>query len=83
MNDDGSLNENCGEKFNGMKRFTARKVVIEELTKLGLYVETKDNPMQVPRCAKSRDVIEPIMKPQWWVSQKSMADAAIEVGTLL
>jgi len=83
MNDDGSLNENCGEKFNGMKRFTARKVVIEELTKLGLYVETKDNPMLVPRCAKSRDVIEPIMKPQWWVSQKSMADAAIEVGTLL
>ncbi|KAF8539524.1 tRNA synthetases class I-domain-containing protein [Trichophaea hybrida] len=78
MNDDGTLNESCGEKFNGMKRFTARKVVIEELTKLGLYVETKDNPMQVPRCAKSKDVIEPIMKPQWWVSQKSMADAAIE-----
>ena len=29
--------------------------------------------MQVPRCAKSKDVIEPVMKPQWWVSQKAMA----------
>jgi len=78
LNDDGTLNETCGEKFNGMPRFTARKVVIEELTKLGLYVETKDNPMQVPRCAKSKDVIEPVMKPQWWVSQKAMADAAMD-----
>lgn len=77
MNDDGTLNGECG-KFAGMPRFTARKVVVEELTKLGLYVETKDNPMQVPRCSKSKDVIEPIMKPQWWVSQKSMADAALE-----
>jgi valyl-tRNA synthetase len=78
LNDDGTLNEACGEKFNGMPRFTARKVVIEELTKLGLYVETKDNPMQVPRCAKSKDVIEPVMKPQWWVSQKAMADVAMD-----
>lgn len=77
MNDDGTLNETCGPKFDGMKRFTARKVVIEELTKLGLYVETKDNPMQVPRCSKSKDVIEPIMKPQWWVKQKVMAEKAM------
>jgi valyl-tRNA synthetase len=78
INDDGTLNESCGERFNGMKRFTARKVVIEELRKLGLYVETKENPMVVPRCAKSKDVIEPVLKPQWWVSQKAMAGAAME-----
>lgn len=34
-----------------MKRFHARKAVIEELTKLGLYVETKDNAMKVPICS--------------------------------
>ncbi|KAL7268442.1 valine--tRNA ligase [Rhizina undulata] len=77
LNDNGTLNENAGEKFKGMKRFTARKVVVEELDKLGLYVETKDNPMSVPLCSKSKDIIEPKMKPQWWVKQSAMADAAM------
>lgn len=78
LNDNGTLNENVGESFRGMKRFTARKVVVEELVKLGLYVETKENPMSVPLCSKSKDVIEPTMKPQWWVRQKALADAAMD-----
>lgn len=78
LSDNGTLNENVGEFFNGMKRFTARKVVVEELVKLGLYVETKDNPMSVPLCSKSKDVIEPTMKPQWWVRQKALAAAAMD-----
>ncbi|KAK9458393.1 tRNA synthetases class I-domain-containing protein [Dipodascopsis uninucleata] len=76
LNDDGTLNENCGE-WAGMKRFDARKLVTEKLTELGLFVEKKDNEMTVPLCEKSKDVIEPIMKPQWWVRQKPMADAVI------
>lgn len=66
LNDDGTLNENAGEQFKvtlpvgcgnvltltqGMRRFHARKAVIEELKKLGLYVETKDNAMKVPLCS--------------------------------
>lgn len=34
-----------------MKRFHARVAVVEELKKLGDYIETKDNPMNVPVCA--------------------------------
>jgi len=34
----------------GMKRFHARREVIKKLTELGLYIETKDNPMQIPIC---------------------------------
>jgi valyl-tRNA synthetase len=33
-----------------MKRFHARREVIKKLTELGLFVETKDNPMQIPIC---------------------------------
>ncbi|KAK9353638.1 tRNA synthetases class I-domain-containing protein [Lipomyces doorenjongii] len=76
MNDDGTLNESCG-KYAGLKRFDARKLVIEELNELGLFIESKDNEMTVPLCAKSNDVIEPVMKPQWWVRQKAMGDAAL------
>ena len=35
--------------------------------------------MKVPLCEKSKDVIEPIMKPQWWVRMKELAEPAIKV----
>ncbi len=35
--------------------------------------------MKVPLCEKSKDVIEPIMKPQWWMRMKDLASEAIKV----
>ncbi|KAG9533263.1 valyl-tRNA synthetase-like protein, partial [Aureobasidium melanogenum] len=52
---------------------------VEELTKLGLFVKKEDNPMKVPLCSKSKDVIEPLMKPQWWMKMRELADASIDV----
>ncbi|KAK9382468.1 tRNA synthetases class I-domain-containing protein [Kockiozyma suomiensis] len=75
--DDGLLNANCGE-WKGMKRFDARKAVVDKLTEAGLFIEKKDNEMSIPICSKSGDVIEPVMKPQWWVRQRAMADAVVE-----
>lgn len=48
-----------------MKRFEARTAVLEALKAKGLYIETKDNPMVVPICSRSKDIIEPMIKPQW------------------
>ena len=79
LNDDGTFNENAGEMFKGMKRFHARVKVVQALKDAGLYIETKDNPMQIPICSKSGDVIEPILKPQWWVNCKPLAEKALEV----
>ncbi|KAL4071956.1 tRNA synthetases class I-domain-containing protein [Scleroderma yunnanense] len=78
LNDDGTLNANAGERFQGMKRFHARNGVIKALTEAGLYVETKNNPMQIPICSKSGDIIEPMLKPQWWVNCKPLAEEAIK-----
>lgn len=50
-----------------MKRFDARKAVLEELKKNGLLREIKDNPMVVPVCNRSKDIVEPLIKPQWFV----------------
>lgn len=50
LNDDGTFNENAGETYKGMKRFHARVAVIEALKARGDYIETKDNPMNVPVC---------------------------------
>ncbi|CAA7269360.1 unnamed protein product [Cyclocybe aegerita] len=78
LNDDGTLNANAGERFSGMKRFHARVKVVEALKELGLFVETKDNKMMIPLCSKSGDIIEPLLKPQWWVNCKPLADEAIK-----
>ncbi|KAI0482352.1 tRNA synthetases class I-domain-containing protein [Xylariaceae sp. FL0804] len=78
LTDDGLMNENAGA-YNGQKRFDVRYTIQDDLKKLGLYVDKKDNPMKVPLCEKSKDIIEPRMKPQWWMRMKELAEPAIQV----
>lgn len=63
-----------------MKRFHARVAVVKALQDAGLYIEQKDNPMQIPVCSKSGDIIEPILKPQWWVNCQPLAEDALKVS---
>jgi valyl-tRNA synthetase len=77
FSDDGYVIGNYG-KFTGMKRFDARKAVLEALKELGLYKETVNNPMVVPICSRSKDVVEPLIKPQWYVKCDEMAADATE-----
>lgn len=60
-----------------MKRFKVRKQIIEALKEKGLYIETKNNPMVVPICNRSKDIVEPMLKPQWYVKCSDMAEKAI------
>ncbi|KAI1653624.1 tRNA synthetases class I-domain-containing protein [Daldinia decipiens] len=78
LTDDGLMNENAGP-YKGQKRFDVRYAIQDALKERGLYVDKKDNPMKVPLCEKSKDVIEPIMKPQWWMRMKDLAAEAIKV----
>ncbi|OAQ70547.1 valyl-tRNA synthetase, mitochondrial precursor [Pochonia chlamydosporia 170] len=78
LTDDGLMNENAGP-YKGQKRFDVRYAIQDALKEKGLYVDKKDNAMKVPLCEKSKDVIEPIMKPQWWVRMKELAEPALEV----
>src|SRR6478735_9356605 len=76
LTDDGFMNENAGP-YKGQKRFDVRYTIQDNLKAKGLYVDKKDNAMTVPLCEKSKDIIEPIMKPQWWVRMKELAEPAI------
>lgn len=77
FSDDGIIIGDCG-KFAGMKRFEARKAVIQELEQIGLYRGTAENPMVVPVCSRSKDIVEPMIKPQWYVKCDQMAADAAE-----
>jgi valyl-tRNA synthetase len=72
------MNEN-GAPFTGMQRFDARVAILEALKEKGLYVGTQDNKMVLPICGRSGNIVEPLMKPQWWINCQSMASQAVEV----
>ncbi|CAI2379925.1 unnamed protein product [Moneuplotes crassus] len=72
FNEDGTVNANGG-KYEGKKRFDVRVEIEEELTALGLFKGKTPNPMSIGRCAKTGDIIEPLIKPQWWVNCKDLA----------
>ena len=52
--------------------------MVEWLTEKGLFRGRKGNPgMQLAIGIRSGDVIEPMLKPQWWVDTKDMAAKAM------
>lgn len=87
-----------------MKRFDARKAVLQALKDRNQFKEIKDNPMVVPVCrsgnsgvfffqisiifsispllinphSRSKDIVEPLMKPQWYVSCTDMGKQAAD-----
>ncbi|CAK8674607.1 unnamed protein product [Clavelina lepadiformis] len=69
---------NTGTEFDGMKRFQARTAVLKALQDKGLYKETKDNPMVVPICSRSKDIVEPLIKVQWFMNCKEAAEKSVE-----
>ena len=73
------------EGLRGLDRFVARKAIVADLEVAGLLVETKKHKLMVPRCARTGQVIEPMLTDQWFVamskpgaSGKSIAQGAIE-----
>ncbi|XP_059474962.1 valine--tRNA ligase isoform X2 [Neocloeon triangulifer] len=77
FSDDGIIIGDYGN-FTGMKRFHCRKAILEALEAKGLYRGTVDNAMVVPMCSRSKDVVEPLIKPQWYVKCNLMAQKAID-----
>uniref|UniRef100_A0AAY4DA59 valine--tRNA ligase n=1 Tax=Denticeps clupeoides TaxID=299321 RepID=A0AAY4DA59_9TELE len=62
----------------GLKRFDARKAVLQALKDRGQFKEIKDNPMVVPVCSRSKDIVEPLLKPQWYVDCTEMGKQAAD-----
>ncbi|KAF0982565.1 hypothetical protein FDP41_011495 [Naegleria fowleri] len=75
--DDGKINENGGQ-FKGMMRFDARYTIIEELKKKQLFRDEKPNKLVLKTCSRSKDIIEPMLKPQWYVKMDDLARQACE-----
>ena len=74
-----TLNENAPEKYQGMDRYEARKVILAELEEAGLLVEAKPHKLQVPRGDRTGQVIEPYLTDQWFVKMDGLAKRGLEL----
>jgi valyl-tRNA synthetase len=82
---EATVNDEAPTAYRGLDRFVARKKVVADLEALGLLVEVKKHKLMVPRCARTGQVIEPMLTDQWFVAMtkpgangKSIAQGAIE-----
>jgi len=83
---DAKINDNAPAPYRGLDRFVARKRVVADLEAQGLLVEVRKHKLMVPRCARTGQVIEPMLTDQWFVAMtrpgadgRSIAQKAIEV----
>jgi len=64
---DAKVNDNAPEKYRGLDRYDARKLILADLEASGLLVETKPHKLQVPVSQRSDAVIEPMLTDQWFI----------------
>ncbi|KAK1155281.1 valine--tRNA ligase, mitochondrial isoform X1 [Acipenser oxyrinchus oxyrinchus] len=75
---EGTMTELCGDWLQGVKRFEARQRVLDALKERGLYRSTQEHAMLLPLCSRSGDVVEPLLKSQWFLRCDQMARRAME-----
>ncbi|MDB5947208.1 MAG: valS [Ramlibacter sp.] len=71
---DAKINENAPAKYRGLDRFVARKQIVADLEAGGFLVETKKHKLMVPRCARTGQVVEPMLTDQWFVAMTKVSD---------
>ena len=77
LNDDATVN--VPGPYFGMDRYEARKAMVADLEKQGLLVKVEPHSHNVGTHDRCKTTIEPMVKQQWFVRMKEMAQPAIEV----
>ncbi|MFC5521495.1 valine--tRNA ligase [Polaromonas jejuensis] len=71
---DAAINDNAPEQYRGLNRFDARKSVVADLQEQGFLVEVKKHKLMVPRCARTGQIIEPMLTDQWFVAMSKVSE---------
>ena len=70
---DAKINEQAPAAYQGMDRFAARKQIVKDLEALQVLVEVKKHKLMVPRCARTNQIIEPMLTDQWFVAMREVS----------
>ncbi|MDD3957710.1 MAG: valine--tRNA ligase [Candidatus Izemoplasmatales bacterium] len=73
MNDDGTMNDLAGP-YNGMERFEARKLIVQDLENSALLVKVEKMQHNVGHSERTGVIVEPRLSEQWFVSMEKLAE---------
>ena len=74
LNLDATVNTHAPQPYQGLDRFAARKQVVKDLEALGLMVDIKKHKLMVPRCARTGQIVEPMLTDQWFVAMNKISE---------
>lgn len=77
MTPDARMSDAVPERFRGLDRYDARRLVIKEFEELGLLEKVEDHLHAVGRCYRCETVIEPRLSDQWFVRMAPLAKPAL------
>ena len=77
LNPDGTLNNNCPEKYRGMTCAAARELVNQDLKDQGLFKGEEKLVHSVGHCYRCKTVVEPFLSYQWFVKMRPLAEKAL------
>lgn len=70
-------------QFIGLNRYVARKAVVEQVQSEGLLVKVVPHKHMVPICARTNEVVEPMLTDQWFVAMSKPAPDGFSPGRSL
>ena len=77
MNEDGTMNELCGE-FNGLDRYECRDKLVEKIKNQGDFEKEEKIVHNVGHSERTGVMVEPYLSKQWFVKMKPLADAVLK-----
>jgi valyl-tRNA synthetase len=77
LNPDGTIGGSAPEKYRGLAVEEARKIIVEDLQTLGLFIREEEHNHQVGHCYRCNTVVEPYLSDQWFVAMKTLAEKAM------
>jgi len=78
INENGTMNQNAGKRYEGLKVSEAREKIVKDLEELGLLEKIEDYNHNVGRCDRCDSVIEPLPSNQWFLKVSELAKLAKE-----
>ncbi len=76
---DGKINDQAPEKYRGLDRFEARKLIVAHLEKGRLFDKAEKHKLKVPRGDRTGVVIEPMLTDQWFVAMSKPGDGGVSI----
>ncbi len=82
---EGKMTDAAPEAYRGLPAEEARKKVVSDLEAQGFLVKTEELTHNVGHCYKCGNVIEPLLREQWFIDMQPLAKpaiAALEAGKI-